>query len=281
MGYAAPVPLTPELLAKVNRFEEDTPLHRQLADVIRRAIAAGTLAAGEELPGEYGMAAAAGITRDTVRTAIRDLVAEGLLVKRHGRPTRVVPPPQVRRMSTERYQEALDAIRTHDGVHPLSSAFTADHGVEWGEHNVLAHYEQARPTAGEVRRLELAPDPVEPTVLRRRLIKQVRGETVQLQTSVIPLEFVEDTAVADPDRQPWPGGTLAELYSIGQVATRVLEEARVRAPTAEERKLLDLEVSGPVMEIVRVFYVKHRPVECSLAVVDAASYMLSFETELR
>lgn len=223
----------------------------------------------------------AGVSRATVRDGVTALVTEGLVVKRAGRPTRVAAPPQVRRMSTERYQEALDAIRAHDGVHPLSSAFTTDHGVEWGEHNVLASYEQARPTVGEARRLELVPDPIEPTVLRRRLIKQVRGETVQLQTSVIPLELVVDTPVADPDRQPWPGGTLAELYSIGLAATRVLEEARVRAPTAEERKLLGLEISGPVMEIVRVFYVKHRPVECSLAVVDAASYMLSFETELR
>lgn len=265
----------------MNRFDEATPLHRQLADVIRRAVASGVLQPGEALPGEYEMAAGAGINRETVRTAIRDLVAEGLLIKRHGRPTRVVTPPQVRRMSTERYQQALDAIRGHGGVHPTSSAFTEDHGVEWNEHNVLADYEEGAATTVEAQRLQIfevgaAP----PMVLRRRLIKQVRGETVQIQTSVIPLELVAGTPVADPARQPWPGGTIAELFSVGLEVTRVLEEMLIRAPTPVERQALNLESAGPIMEVTRIFYVGSQPVECSTAVVDAASYRLSFETTL-
>lgn len=279
--YDAHVPLTRAHLAAVNRFDEATPLHRQLADVIRRAVASGLLQPGEALPGEYEMAAFASVTRETVRTAIRELVTEGLLVKRHGRPTRVVTPPQVRRMSTERYQQALDAIRGHDGVHPLSSAFTEDHGVEWREHNVLADYEEGAATTGEAQRLEIfGVGAASPMVLRRRLIKQVRGETVQLQTSVIPLDLVAGTPVADPERQPWPGGTIAELFSVGLEVTRVLEEMFVRAPTPTERQALNLESAGPVMEITRVFYVERQPVECSIAIVEAASYMLSFETTL-
>lgn len=276
------MPLTSDAFSRINRYDTAAPpLHRQVADVIRQAIIDGTLSPGEQLPSEHAMAFSAGVTRGTVRDGIDDLVNEGLVIKRSGRPTRVVSPPQVRRMSTQRYQEALDAIRAHDGVHPLSSAFTADHGVEWTEHNVLAAYEEAVPTPGEAQRLALPPDPIAPSVLRRRLIKQVRDVTVQLQTSVMPLDLVAGTPVADPNRQPWPGGTLAELYSIGLVVTRVYEEARVRAPTAEERKILGLEAAGPVSQIVRVFYVKQRPVECSMAVVDATSYVLSFETELR
>jgi DNA-binding GntR family transcriptional regulator len=274
------VPLTRDHFRSVNRFDDSgPPLHAQVAGVIRSAIADGTLSPGEALPGEHDIAAWIGINRATVRAGIADLAAEGLVIKRSGRPTRVVSPPQVRRMSTERYQEALDAIRAHDGVHPTSSAFTEDHGVEWAEHNVLADYEEGAATAEEARRLDLVIDPS--LVLRRRLIKQVHGETVQLQTSVIPLELVASTPVADPARQPWPGGTIAELYSVGLTVTRVLEEMQVRAPTATERQMLALETAGPVMEITRVFYVKQRPVECSVAIVEAARYRLSFETTLR
>lgn len=271
------VPLTGDHFRSVNRFEVGTPLHRQVADAIRRAIIDGTLVAGETLPGEHTIAEMAGVARATVRTAMDDLVAEGRIVKRSGCPTRVVTPPQVRRMSTQRYQEALDAIRAHDGCHPLSSAFTTDHGVAWPEHNVLAHYVEEPASEDFAARLELAPGAM---VLARELIKQVRGVTVQLQTSVIPLDLVAGTPVADPDRQPWPGGTLAELYSVGLVVSRVLEEVRVRPPTPRERQVLGMDVVGPVGEIMRVFYAGDRPVECSIAVIEASSYVLSFETTI-
>jgi GntR family transcriptional regulator len=117
-------------------------------------------------------------------------------------------------------------------------------------------------------------------VLRRDLVKQVRGETVQLQTSVIPLELVQGTPVADPARQPWPGGTIAELYSIGLVVTRVREEARYRTPTPHERRELGIETTSGVLEVVRVFYVGDRPVEFSTAVVEANSYTLLYETTI-
>jgi GntR family transcriptional regulator len=277
------VPLSRSHFRSVNRFDEDgPPLHAQVAGVIRRAITDGTLSPGEALPGEHEIAGWTGINRTTVRAGIADLAVEGLVIKRSGRATRVVTPPQVRRMSTERYQQALNAIREHDGVHPLSSAFTEDHGVEWGEHTVLADYEEGAATTGEAQRLEIfGVGAASPMVLRRRLIKQVHGETVQLQTSVIPLDLVAGTPVADPDRQPWPGGTIAELFSVGLEVTRVLEEMFVRSPTPAERQMLNLESTGPVMEITRVFYVERQPVECSIAIVEAASYMLSFETTLR
>jgi DNA-binding GntR family transcriptional regulator len=68
---------------------------------------------------------------------------------------------------------------------------------------------------------------------------------------------------------------------VGLEVTRVLEEMFVRSPTPAERQMLNLESAGPVMEITRVFYVERQPVECSIAIVEAASYMLSFETTLR
>lgn len=278
------MPLTADHFRSVNRFDADTPLHRQIARVIRDAIADGTLAPDEKLPSEHDMAAMAAVSRNTMRDGIDHLVAEGLIIKRSGLPARVVTPPQVRRMSTQRYQEALDLIRANDGAHPMSSAFTDDHGVGWAEHNVLAKYSvgpvlntQAVPTEF-LTRLGLGPDA---PVLVRDLIKQVRGKTVQLQTSVIPLELVAGTPVADPDRQPWPGGTIAELYSVGLVVTRVLEEVLVRQPTPRERQVLGMDAVGPVGEITRVFYAGDRAVECSVAVIEAASYILSFETEVR
>jgi GntR family transcriptional regulator len=266
---------------RVNRFDENAgPPFRQLAAVIRDAITDGDLVAHEAIPGEYEIADMAGLHRNTVRHAVDLLVDEGLLVKRSGQRTRVVAPPQVRVMSTARYAAALANIRAHGGVHDQSSAFTTDHGIEWDEHTVLAHYDEDMATPDEAQRLELGKFG-DQRILRRDLVKQVRGETVQLQTSVLPLGLVSGTPVADPARQPWEGGTIAELYSIGLVVTRVREEARYRTPTPHERRELGIETTSGVLEVVRVFYVGEKPVEFSTAVVEANSYSLLYETEIK
>src|SRR5262249_50881236 len=51
---------------------------------IRRAIVAGTLAAGERLPPERELAATPGMSRLTLRAALATLSAAGLLAVRHG-----------------------------------------------------------------------------------------------------------------------------------------------------------------------------------------------------
>jgi len=54
-------------------------LWRRIADDLERAIAAGEFAAGEQLPGETEIAARFGVNRHTVRRALADLAARGLV----------------------------------------------------------------------------------------------------------------------------------------------------------------------------------------------------------
>lgn len=61
---------------------------RELADRIRGEILAGAFASGS-LPDERSLTASHGATRNTVRDALRLLVAEGLLVRRPGLGTRI------------------------------------------------------------------------------------------------------------------------------------------------------------------------------------------------
>lgn len=259
----------------VSRYD-DRALHRQLADVLRAAITSGQCRPGERLPSESECAAATGISRTAVRDALDILAAEGLIVKRSGTVTRVATPPPVRHMATSRYAEEMAILRA-GGEHPPTSAFTVDHGIEWDAYTVAASY--AEDAATEVDAEALALDVGAP-VLRRHLVKFVAGDPAQMQDSVIPLELVAGTPVADPSRQPWRGGSLAELWSIGLVVTRVREDAKARTPSAAERKALEMVAAGPVLEIVRVFYTEDRPVEYSTAVVSAAGTTLRFETDL-
>jgi GntR family transcriptional regulator len=276
------MPLTLDASA-IDRFG-DRALHRQLADRIREAIKTGVLRPGEALPSESDLSTRTDLSRTTVRNAMDELVAEGLIVKRSGAATRVVIPPPVRHMATARYQNELDLLRelAESGEpHPLSSAFTDDHGVDWGVYSVQAAYSEDAATEEDALRLDVAPGV---PVLRRQLVKLVADRPVQLQDSVIPLELVAGTPVADPQRQPWPGGTIAELWSVGLEVTHVSEEARARTPRTAERRLLEMEAAGAVWDIVRTFYVGHgderRPVEYSTVVCPVASIVLMFATDL-
>lgn len=66
-----------------------TPLWAQLLDDVRRRMDGGEY--GERLPPEAELAAAYGVSRQTVREALRRLVAEGRLDRRRGRGTEIRP----------------------------------------------------------------------------------------------------------------------------------------------------------------------------------------------
>lgn len=61
------------------------PVYRQLADLLREAIDSGALAEGRPLPSESALMGEHGVSRDTVRKAVRLLRDEGLVVTVQGK----------------------------------------------------------------------------------------------------------------------------------------------------------------------------------------------------
>ncbi|MDR7486898.1 MAG: FadR/GntR family transcriptional regulator [Armatimonadota bacterium] len=78
---------------RVDRLEESlepvrrTKVHEEVASRIRRLIADGRLKPGDKLPPERQLAAALGVSRTSVRDAIRTLEVAGLLEPRQGEGT--------------------------------------------------------------------------------------------------------------------------------------------------------------------------------------------------
>ena len=66
-----------------------TVIYRDLAQALRQAIAAGVIAKGAVLPGERELGEQVGVSRTSVRKAMEDLVAEGVLIRRQGARTAV------------------------------------------------------------------------------------------------------------------------------------------------------------------------------------------------
>ena len=65
------------------------PLHRQVYDFLRRAIAAGDLPPGSALPSTRSLARLWRVSRNTIVAAYEDLGAENLIAGRTGSGTRV------------------------------------------------------------------------------------------------------------------------------------------------------------------------------------------------
>jgi GntR family transcriptional regulator len=68
------------------------PLYVKLRRTLEEALRVGTLRQGDALPAERDIAEYAAVSRVTVRKAIDNLVADGLLVRRHGSGTFVTRP---------------------------------------------------------------------------------------------------------------------------------------------------------------------------------------------
>ena len=103
-----------------------TSLHRQLFVILRDQILRGLHPPGAAIPNEEALGEEFGVSRITVRRAVADLEAAGLLVKRHGRGTFVssaLPPARpsatlglldsLRKSATETQAEVLRIETAH------------------------------------------------------------------------------------------------------------------------------------------------------------------------
>lgn len=271
-----PLKLSKQTLLRVGTHP---PVRDQLADHIRQAIATGDLHPGDRLPSEPDIAAASGVDRSTVRFALGVLANEGLILRSAGKPTTVAPPAQVRHMSTDRYRIELAELRAGRGQD--SAAFVDDHGATWDDYTLdPIEYSEEAATETDATYLGIKPGT---QIMRRRIVKRLRGEPMQIQRSTVPMKLAKGTVLANPKVQPYPGGTLAELYDAGLIPNgatlHVSETAIGRLPNPTERRLLNLTAPTPVVwDIVRVFSVDGVPVEVSRAIAPMAQNALHYET---
>lgn len=256
------------------------PVSRQIADAIRTRIVAGKLQTGDRLPSERDLADQLSRSRETIKTAYRMLATDGYAVIRHRQPVAVRRPPPVRLMDSQRYREVLEAIRR--GTLDPEQGFCTDYGVAWSEYLVHMAAMIIQPATSV--HMWLLDVPRNTPILVRHLVESARDVPVQIRRSVMPAKIAADTPVAWSSRQPWPGGTIGELMSLGFATTSVQEEIRARPATPDEAAALYLPGGMHVLEVTRVFLVDRggvsTPMEASELVLPAAGNALRLTTHL-
>lgn len=221
----------------------------QIAHQLRTAIQTRALTPGAQLPSQPELAAYYGVARETVKSALRLLAAEGLTVSRQGQGTFVKIQRQLRRLSDERYKRGED----------VKPPFMSEAEVAGVESHVTYDTAQVRAPDEIAERLRIEPgSPVSRTYYQFF----ADGEPVQVSTQWEPIALTGGTAIEVPEEGPLgKEGVIARYDSIGIHVTHVHEIVNSRMPTPEEARLLDIPPGTPVFTITRTHWADKIPVE--------------------
>lgn len=249
-----------------------SPTYARIADELRKLIHDGTYPPGGRLPTIGELSRHHRVSDIVVRGAFSILRTEGLIETRRGGGTIVRERPPVRRVAMDRYRVEIDP-----GAAPATS-FTRDQNISWHDYHLERSYVRG-PADEELADLFGLPEGT--WLLRRRFVFWARGEPQQISVNYLPWSLVEGTPVADPAREPWPGGTPAQLASLGHPVSRIEEAVRSRMPTPHEAETLQIAPGVPVLGITRRMLSGEDVMEvCREIVIPADRVVLDYAIDL-
>ncbi len=227
------------------------PLYLQLVERVAAAIAGGELKDGDALPPERLLALQLDVSRTTVRKALDELAARGLVASHHGSGTFVA----------SRLEQPLARL----------SSFSEDMRAR-GREPAFAWLERglAQPSPEEVLALQLAPGE---QVARLVRLRTADGEPLAVERAAIPARHLPD-----------PGVVTLSLYAAlrarGLEPVRALQHLQAAAAAPADAARLLIPPGSPVMATVRHgFLADGRPVEFTRSVHRGDRY--DFVAEMR
>ncbi|MFD9820946.1 GntR family transcriptional regulator [Streptomyces violascens] len=242
------------------------PRYLQIADDIEEQIKTGVLAPAAEVPSEAQLMDRYGVSSGTVRKAVAQLRAVGLVDTLHGKGSFVKSRPPVRRKSSDRFRRS----------HRLA-----------GKAAYIAETEQAgvKPT---VRVLSIGPveAPAEiaerlsvaagAKVLARRRLYFSDGVPTEEATSYLPWDIARDIPELF-EENPGGGGIYARLEEHGHEFTEYIETVRARLATKQEATALSLSPGSPVIHLTRdAVTTSGRVVEVCDTIMAADQFILDY-----
>lgn len=240
--------------------------HARYLDIaadLRERIHRGVYAPGANLPRMQDLAAEFEANRDTVGRAISILESEGLVwaVPRRGTQVRYgMSRPRRLRGSLVKRNVATDS--------PGYSFPCASEKEAW-VHHVTPTARHEKLTNPRIARLLGVP---EGSAVMRRL--RVTGPETEPPYQIND-SWIHPRGVADApevaNQEPGPGGWLYRLEMAGHGPISWMEYHRARMPAKDEAELLQIPVTLPVMEIVRIgrSAKDDRPIEVTMYVIPS------------
>lgn len=214
--------MTSTLDIALTRDGEGTPLYMQLARSLRDHISGGGIDPGSALPSERDLSEMAGLSRVTVRKGIKQLIDEGVLIRKQGSGTFVA-----RRIEAPgtKLSSFSDDTRSRG----------EDPGVVW----IYKSY--ALPTEEEATALGV---PTSTRVARLGRVRLAGGEPLAIEHAVIPAMFMPDIDGL--------GDSLYEALDVhGYRPTSGTQRVRASLATPTEAGILCVQQNSEVLRIER------------------------------
>ncbi|HET6950073.1 MAG TPA: GntR family transcriptional regulator [Acidimicrobiales bacterium] len=256
--------------------------YQRLADDLAQQITTGDLAPGSPLPSERELSDRYKVSATTVRTAIRLLKEAGLVVSHQGRGSFVrLPREKIRRDARDRYnwEKKRAALTEQDRAQWV---LQRDAAVDPSQIDFSAEFERLPASAELAARFGI----VAGTPMLHRMYRtggpDEHGAYI-LSDSWLRVDLIESNpALLDPANEPWPGGTIHQLRTVGIEVARIIDEVTGRPPSPDEARALQLhDVGTAVLEIRKTSIdTTGRVVEIATAVLAGDRTELVYTTDL-
>jgi DNA-binding GntR family transcriptional regulator len=224
------------------------PLYHQAAQALEQAIADGRLPRGSKLESELDLAEQLGISRPTMRAAIKQLVDKGLLIRRRGIGTTVAPMPVRRAVAlTSLYDDLKES-----GREPRTRVLALEEAL-------------CAPEIAE--QLGIGP---EAPVLRLDRLRVVESDPIALMHNVVPVGLLEI------EKEDLERTGLYDLFRENGISPHVATQwVGARKAETREAELLQIDPGDPVLTMTRTAYdASGRPIEYGSHSYPAESYWL-------
>ena len=233
---------------RILRNESASPLYAQMMERIRMDIERGVYPVGDRIPPEHELEKRYGVSRVTVRRALQELTAAGLLERKQGKGTFVAQPKsQMEERGVTGFHDACREMGLRPGVGEVS-------------------IREIRPGEEQRRRLGLMP---ESGALEIRRVLKADGEPVILETLVFSTAYIWLESVN------LKGSLYRCLQEYGIRAEKSIYDLSLARLTAGEAARLQAEEGTVVLAADQVVYdQKSRPLYMAHRLIRAEKFPL-------
>lgn len=252
-----------------------------IAEDLRRRIHDGELLPGQQLPAGNDLAKEYRVSLATLRQAVMNLVAEGLMVQRHGTGTYISKPPVPQERHNERYLEEKRMALRPEAERFAFGATEMDTGLERDELDFTPT--RFRDVEADEELAKLFVREVGAPLLERTFETWQKGASAPfgIAVSYLPHDLIASELPTFRNPKPHPGGTIHQLRTVGVEVGEIIDTVTARTPTTAEADQLDVRPTQALLHIRKVSLdVRRRVVEVTFIRAPADRLELTYTTPL-
>ena len=228
--------------------ESSSPLYHQLMQRLAEDIERGKYPVGSRIPPEHELEALYKVSRVTVRRALAELTAEGMLERKQGKGTFV---------STPRISQDLKSIHSfHDAC--------KQNGFQSG--TIVIHVKETEADSSDLKELGLKEGS---RVLETLRIRTANGDPVVLEKNHFSMAY------AYLENENLSGSLYNVLRDYGIEPKQASHDISMTYASDRQAGLLDVEPGAPLMRLHEVVYdQKGRPLHSAVRLIRGEKYTL-------